>query len=56
MWVALLLAAGAGLCTTIGSVLGIVIKKPGPNFMGFALGFSAGVMIFVSFSDSWPMP
>jgi len=51
MWVALFLAAGAGLCTTIGSVLGIVIKKPGPNFMGFALGFSAGVMIFVSFAE-----
>jgi len=51
MWVALFLAAGAGLSTTIGSVLGIVIKKPGPNFMGFALGFSAGVMIFVSFAE-----
>jgi len=51
MWVALLLAAGAGLSTTIGSVLGVVIKKPGPNFMGFALGFSAGVMIFISFAE-----
>lgn len=56
MWLALFLAAGAGLSTTIGSVLGVVIKKPGPNFMSFALGFSAGVMIFVSFAESWPKP
>jgi len=51
MWVALLLAAGAGLSTTIGSLLGVVVKKPGPSFMGFTLGFSAGVMIFVSFAE-----
>jgi ZIP family zinc transporter len=51
MWVALLLATGAGLSTTIGSLLGVVIKKPGPSFMGFTLGFSAGVMIFVSFAE-----
>ena len=40
---ALLLTAGAGLCTTIGSVLGLAVKKPGPTFMGFTLGVSAGV-------------
>ena len=50
MWLALFLAAGAGLSTTIGSVLGVVIQKPGPTFLAFALGFSAGVMIFVSFA------
>ena len=51
MWLALLLAAGAGLSTTIGSVLGVLIKKPGPTFLAFGLGFSAGVMIFVSFAE-----
>jgi zinc transporter, ZIP family len=51
MWFALFLAAGAGLSTTIGSVLGVVIQKPGPTFLAFALGFSAGVMIFVSFAE-----
>lgn len=51
MWVALLLATGAGLSTTIGSLLGLVIKKPGSNFLGFTLGFSAGVMIFISFAE-----
>jgi len=49
--IALLLTAGAGLSTTIGSVLGLVVRKPGPRFMGFTLGFSAGVMILVSFVE-----
>ena len=48
---ALLLTAGAGLATTIGSVLGLAVKKPGPKFLGFTLGFSAGVMILVSFVE-----
>ena len=48
---ALLLTAGAGLSTTIGSLLGLVVRKPGPKFMGFTLGFSAGVMILVSFVE-----
>jgi ZIP family zinc transporter len=49
--IALLLTAGAGLSTTIGSVLGLAVRNPGPRFMGFALGFSAGVMILVSFVE-----
>jgi len=48
---ALLLTAAAGLSTTIGSVLGLVLQKPGPRFMSFVLGFSAGVMIMVSFVE-----
>jgi len=48
---ALLLTAGAGLATTIGSLLGLAMRKPGPRFMGFTLGFSAGVMVFVSFVE-----
>jgi len=51
MWVALLFALGAGLSTTIGSLLGLIVKKPGPRFMSFTLGFSAGIMIFVSFIE-----
>jgi ZIP family zinc transporter len=51
MWSALLLAAGAGLSTTIGSLMGLAIKRPGPRFMGFILGFSAGVMILISFVE-----
>jgi ZIP family zinc transporter len=49
--IALLLTAGAGLSTTIGSALGLAVRKPGPRFMGFTLGFSAGVMILVSFIE-----
>ena len=48
---ALLLTLAAGLSTTIGSGLGLVVKKPGRRFMGFTLGFSAGVMILVSFVE-----
>lgn len=48
---ALLLSFLAGLSTTIGSVLGIFVKKPGPRFMTLSLGFSAGVMILVSFVE-----
>jgi len=52
--IALLLSAGAGLSTTFGSLLGLVVRKPGPRFMGFTLGFSAGVMISVSFIELLP--
>lgn len=48
---ALLLTTAAGLSTTIGSILGLVLQKPGPRFMSFVLGFSAGVMIMVSFVE-----
>jgi len=48
---ALLLSALAGMSTAIGSFLGIVVKKPGPRFMALTLGFSAGVMILVSFVE-----
>jgi ZIP family zinc transporter len=49
--IALLLTTGAGLSTTLGSLLGLAVKKPGPGFMGFTLGFSAGVMLLVSFLE-----
>jgi len=49
--VALLLTTAAGLSTTIGSVLGLVVRRPGPRFIGFTLGFSAGVMVLVSFVE-----
>jgi ZIP family zinc transporter len=49
--IALLLTAAAGLSTTLGSLLGLAVKKPGPGFMGFTLGFSAGVMVLVSFVE-----
>src|SRR4030042_339505 len=49
--VALALTAMAGLSTTIGGLLGIFVKKPGPRFMALTLGFAGGVMILVSFVE-----
>ncbi|MGQ9647526.1 MAG: zinc transporter ZupT [Thermodesulfobacteriota bacterium] len=51
MWIPLLLATGAGLSTSIGSFMGIMVRKPGPRFMSFTLGFSAGVMVLISFME-----
>lgn len=52
--IALGLSALAGLATTIGSVIGIFVRKPGPRFLTFTLGFSAGVMLLVSFVELLP--
>lgn len=38
----------AGLCTGIGSILAFFTKKSNPKFLSISLGFSAGVMIYVS--------
>jgi len=51
---ALLLSALAGLSTTIGSVLALFVRKPGPRLMTLTLGFSGGVMILVSFVELLP--
>jgi ZIP family zinc transporter len=51
MWAALLLAVGAGLSTSIGSLLGLFIKRTSPPLVGLTLGFSAGAMILVSFVE-----
>jgi ZIP family zinc transporter len=48
---ALILTTLAGLSTTLGSLLGLVVRKPGPRFMSATLGFSAGVMVMVSFVE-----
>jgi ZIP family zinc transporter len=47
IWFALALTTAAGLSTGIGGALVFAVKQPGPRFMGFTLGFSAGVMIHV---------
>ena len=48
---AFLLSLFAGLSTTIGSVIAFIVKKPNPKFISFVMGFSAGVMIFISFVE-----
>ena len=49
--IALLLATLAGLSTVIGSLVAVFYRKPGPYYMTITLGFSAGVMILVSFVE-----
>ena len=47
----LLLSLLAGLATTIGSLIVFLIKKPSFRILSLGLGFSAGVMIFISFAE-----
>lgn len=47
-WFALGLTIFAGLATGVGSLMSFLSKKFNPKFLAGALGFSAGVMIYVS--------
>lgn len=51
---ALLLTLVAGAATGIGGLLAMMIKKPQARYLSFALGLSAGVMIYVSFLELLP--
>ena len=51
---ALLLTALAGLSTGIGSAIAYFIRKPRMIYLSFSLGFSAGVMIYISFVELLP--
>lgn len=51
---ALLLSLLAGLSTSIGSFIAFFMKRPGPKFISFIMGFSAGVMILISFLELLP--
>ena len=48
---ALLLSALDGLSTTMGRLMGIFVRQPGPRFMTLTLGFSGGVMILGAFVE-----
>ena len=45
----------AGLSTGIGSLIALIAKHTHTKFLCFSLGFSAGVMLFVSFMDILPV-
>ncbi len=51
---AFLLTAIAGLSTGIGSLIALLAKKTNRNFLSFSLGFSAGIMLYVSFMEMMP--
>ncbi|MFQ5820037.1 MAG: zinc transporter ZupT [Candidatus Heimdallarchaeota archaeon] len=52
--IALLLASLAGLSTTVGSLIAFFLKQPTAKMLSLGLGFSAGVMISVSFLELLP--
>lgn len=54
LFIALLLSFLAGLSTGVGAILAFFIKKPKKKYLALAMGFSAGVMIFVSFDELLP--
>jgi ZIP family zinc transporter len=51
---ALLLTLAAGLCTGVGSAIAYFIRKPKIVYLAFLLGFSAGVMIYISLMELLP--
>ena len=51
---ALILTTFAGSFTGIGSGIAYFIKKPKIGYLSFFLGFSSGVMIYISFVELMP--
>ena len=51
VWIALGLTLFAGLATGVGSALAFFTKRTNTRFLSLALGFSAGVMLYVSFIE-----
>ncbi len=51
---AFILTLIAGLSTGIGSAIAFFFKRPKMSYLAFALGLSAGVMIYVSFMELMP--
>lgn len=48
VWIALAIAFGAGLATTLGSVLVLTAKQTNTRLLAFGLAFSGGAMVYVS--------
>lgn len=48
-WAALLMAAVAGLSTSLGGLLGVLGRPPSRRMLALSMGFSAGVMIMIAF-------
>jgi ZIP family zinc transporter len=53
-WIAFMLTAAAGLSTGIGSAIAFFAKRTNTKLLSYVLGFSAGVMIYVSFVEIFP--
>jgi len=50
-WIALGLTLFAGMSTAIGSVIAFTAKRNNYRFLSVATGFSAGVMLYISFVE-----
>ena len=50
-WIAMGLTTLAGMSTGIGSVIAFTAKRTNYRFLSVATGFSAGVMLYVSFVE-----
>lgn len=48
---AMLLTVLAGLSTSIGSAIAFFIRRPKYSYLSFLLGLSAGVMVYISFTE-----
>ena len=55
IWFAIGLSTFAGLSTGIGSVLGVLGRHTDKRVLTLAMGFSAGVMVYVSFVELLPV-
>ncbi|ACD90221.1 MAG: zinc transporter ZupT [Chlorobium limicola] len=53
-YAALALTLLAGISTGIGSLLALMVNHTNKKFLTFALGFSAGIMLYVSFVEIMP--
>lgn len=51
IWIALGLTMFAGMATGIGSIIAFMAKRTNYRFLSVATGFSAGVMLYVSFVE-----
>lgn len=51
---ALAISLLAGLSTGLGGLAVVLKRSPGPKFLAAALGFSAGVMVYISFVELYP--
>jgi len=55
IWIAFGLTTVAGLATGVGSLIALIAKRTNTKFLCASLGFSAGVMLYVSFMDLIPV-
>lgn len=53
-WMAFLITLVAGLSTGIGSAIAVFARRASQSWLSVSMGFSAGVMIYVSFVDIFP--